>query len=78
MVSQVIRDSGGVVLSEQLAPYLTPPPLQTALSTVNVNEQWLLPVVAQLGTILPHLCLYLEAFSFFISTLPHHNLFLLL
>mmetsp|Transcript_10488 Transcript_10488/g.10121 ORF Transcript_10488/g.10121 Transcript_10488/m.10121 type:complete len:532 (-) Transcript_10488:200-1795(-) len=58
-ISAMIRSNGGVVVAEQLAPYLDPPPLNTAMKVYDgtassydstiVDESWVLPAVVQLG-----------------------------
>merc|ERR1719399_2627866 len=46
-LAEVIRENGGAVVADSLAPFLDPPPLAPATS--NVDESWILPAVTELG-----------------------------
>jgi len=48
-VAAAARLNGGVLVAEQLAPLLDPPPHQSSQDTINVNESWALDAVSRLN-----------------------------
>ncbi len=49
MAANVIRQNGGAVIAEQLAPYCDAPAYKSVTSSNNVDESYVLPIVSQLG-----------------------------
>ena len=45
----VIRQNGGAVVAEQLAPYLDPPRNTARGDERNIDESWVLPACLELG-----------------------------
>jgi hypothetical protein len=49
-LAETIRNSGGAVIAESIAPFLDPPPLPRGQErSITVDESWVLPAVLELG-----------------------------